>query len=50
MSAVVTLGPLAEEDYMRLIKMALEPKDRIVVSSQFFGERKTSHLDEAVLF
>ena len=33
MSAVVTLGPLAEEDYMRLIKMALEPKDRIVLAA-----------------
>ncbi len=31
MSAVLALGPLAEEDYMRLIKGALEPKDRLVL-------------------
>jgi hypothetical protein len=33
MSAVVALGPLKEEDYMRLVKMALEPKDRLVLAS-----------------
>jgi transposase len=33
MSAVLALGPLAEEDYMRLIKGALEPKDRLVLQS-----------------
>ena len=31
MSAVVALGSLKEEDYMRLVKMALEPKDRLVL-------------------
>ena len=29
MGAVIALGPLKEEDYMRLLKMALEPKDRL---------------------
>jgi transposase len=33
MSAVIGLGPLAEEDYMRLVKMALEPKDRLVLAT-----------------
>lgn len=33
MSAVLSLGPLKEEDYMRLVKMALEPKDRLVLAS-----------------
>jgi transposase len=33
MSAVLALGPLAEEDYMRLIKGALEPKDRLVLQT-----------------
>jgi Mu transposase, C-terminal len=33
MSAVLALGPLAEEDYMRLIKGSLEPKDRLVLQS-----------------
>jgi putative transposase len=33
MSAVLALGPLKEEDYMRLIKGALEPKDRLVVQA-----------------
>jgi transposase-like protein len=33
MSAVLTLGPLKEEDYMRLVKMALEPKDRVVLQA-----------------
>ncbi len=33
MSAVISLGPLAEEDYMRLLKMALEPKDRLVLTA-----------------
>ncbi len=30
LSAVLALGPLKEEDYMRLLKGALEPKDRLV--------------------
>ncbi len=30
LGAVLSLGPLKEEDYMRLLKMALEPKDRLV--------------------
>jgi transposase len=29
LSAVLSLGPLKEEDYMRLVKLALEPKDRV---------------------
>jgi transposase len=33
MSAVLTLGPLKEEDDMRLVKMALEPKDRLVLQA-----------------
>ncbi len=33
MSAVLALGPLKEEDYMRLIKGALEPKDRLVLGA-----------------
>jgi hypothetical protein len=33
MSAVIALGPLTEEDYMRLIKGALEPKDRLVLQA-----------------
>jgi transposase len=32
-SAVIALGPLAEEDYMRLVKMALESKDRLVLAA-----------------
>src|SRR4029453_4344262 len=31
MGAVLALGPLKEEDYMRLVKMALEPKEQQVV-------------------
>jgi hypothetical protein len=31
LGAVLSLGPLKEEDYMRLLKMALEPKDELVV-------------------
>src|SRR5712691_1715254 len=31
MGAVLALGPLKEEDYMRLVKMALEPKEPQVV-------------------
>ena len=31
MGAVLALGPLKEEDYMRLVKMALEPKEHQVV-------------------
>ena len=30
LGAVLALGPLKEEDYMRLVKQALEPKDRLV--------------------
>jgi hypothetical protein len=30
MRAVLALGSLKEEEYMRLIKGALEPKDRLV--------------------
>jgi len=33
MSAVIALGPLAEEDYMRLVKGMLEPKDRLVLKA-----------------
>jgi Mu transposase, C-terminal len=33
MSAVLALGPLKEEDYMRLIKGMLEPKDRLVLQA-----------------
>ncbi len=33
MSAVLALGPLKEEDYLRLVKMALEPKDRLVLQA-----------------
>jgi hypothetical protein len=31
LGAVLSLGPLKEEEYMRLVKMALEPKDQQVV-------------------
>ena len=31
LGAVLSLGPLKEEDYMRLVKMTLEPKDQQVV-------------------
>jgi len=31
LGAVLSLGPLKEEDYMRLVKMTLEPKDELVV-------------------
>lgn len=33
MSAVLALGPLKEEDYMRLVKGMLEPKDRLVLQA-----------------
>jgi Mu transposase, C-terminal len=33
MSALLTLGPLKEEDYMRLVKGMLEPKDRLVLQA-----------------
>jgi len=33
MSAVLALGPLTEEDYMRLVKQTLEPKDRLVLQA-----------------
>jgi len=33
MSAVIALGDLVEEDYMRLVKMALEPKERLVLQA-----------------
>jgi transposase len=31
LAAILALGPLKEEDYMRLLKQALEPKDRLVL-------------------
>jgi Mu transposase, C-terminal len=34
MGAVLSLGPLKEEDYMRLLKQALEPKDRLVLQAE----------------
>ena len=33
MGAVIALGELSEEDYMRLLKMTLEPKDRLVLQA-----------------
>ena len=30
LGAVLALGPLKEEDYMRLVRMALLPKDELV--------------------
>ena len=33
MGAVIALGPLAEEDDMPLLKMTLEPKDRLVLAA-----------------
>jgi transposase len=33
LGAVLSLGPLKEEDYMRLLKQAVEPKDRLVAIS-----------------
>lgn len=33
LGAVLSLGSLKEEDYMRLLKMALEPKDRLVLQA-----------------
>jgi transposase len=33
LSAVLSLGPLKEEDYMRLVKIALEPKERLVLQA-----------------
>ncbi len=33
LSAVLSLGPLKEEDYMRLVKLALEPKDRVCMQA-----------------
>jgi len=33
MGAVLALGSLKEEDYMRLVKMTLEPKDRFVLQA-----------------
>ena len=33
LGAVLSLGPLKEEDYMRLVKQALEPKDRLVLQA-----------------
>ncbi|MFL5655620.1 MAG: hypothetical protein ACJ8CB_15765 [Ktedonobacteraceae bacterium] len=30
LGAILSLGPLKEEDYMRLVRQALEPKDRLV--------------------
>ncbi len=56
MSAVIALGPLAEEDYMRLVKMALEPKDRRVLSAGFqhnwpcYGKPATVFHDRGKIF
>ncbi len=33
LGAVLALGPLKEEDYMRLVRLALEPKDRLVAQA-----------------
>jgi len=33
LGAVLSLGPLKEEDYMRLLKQTLEPKDRLVAQA-----------------
>jgi len=33
LGAVLSLGSLKEEDYMRLLKMAIEPKDRLVLQA-----------------
>src|SRR6266699_5207061 len=33
MSAVLSLGPLKEEDYLRLVKGMVEPKDRLVLQA-----------------
>jgi transposase len=33
LGAVLSLGPLKEEDYMRLLKQAVEPKDRLVLQA-----------------
>jgi len=33
LGAVLALGPLKEEDYMRLLKQAVEPKDRLVLQA-----------------
>ena len=30
LGAILALGPLKEEDYMRLLKQSIEPKDRLV--------------------
>jgi len=33
LGTVIALGPMTEEDYMRLVKIALEPKDRLVLAA-----------------
>src|SRR2546423_1251197 len=33
LGAALSLGPLKEEDYMRLLKQAVEPKDRLVLQA-----------------
>ena len=56
MGAVIALGPLAEEDYMRLLKMALEPKDRLVLAAgcqhdwPIFGKPATVFHDRGKIF
>jgi len=56
MSAVLALGPLKEEDYMRLIKGALEPKDRLVLQAgcqhdwPVFGKPATVFHDRGKIF
>jgi transposase len=56
MSAVLALGQLSEEDYMRLLKMALEPKDRLVLQAgcqhdwPIFGKPATIFHDRGKIF
>src|SRR5579859_5264393 len=56
MSAVLALGPLKEEDYMRLIKGALERKDRLVLQAEcqhdwpVFGKPSTVFHDRGKIF
>ena len=56
MSAVLSLGPLAEEDYMRLVKGMLEPKDRLVLKAgcqhdwPIFGKPATIFHDRGKIF
>jgi len=56
MSAVIALGDLVEEDYMRLVKMALEPKDRLVLQAgcqhdwRCYGKPATIFHDRGKIF